>query len=72
MGGGVPNILTIKWSPVSHFEQENHIHNSCTHHAFMYATIDVDLMYDSKVMNTNLSKFGIFIDFSSEKVQYFR
>ena len=39
---------------------------------YMYATIDVDLMYDSEVLNTNVSKFGILLDFSAEKVQYIR
>ena len=67
LGGGVPNLLTTEWSPVSHFEQENR--KGIMH--YMYSTIDVDMMYDSKVMNTNVSKFGIFLDFSVEKVQYF-
>ena len=33
---------------------------------YMYATIDVDLMYDSEVMDTNVSTFGIFLYFSAE------
>ena len=37
----------------------------------IYAKFHVDLMYDSEVMNQKVSKFGIFLDLSAEKVKFF-
>ena len=38
---------------------------------YTYATFHVDLMYGTDVMSPNLSKFGFFLDFSAEKMQFF-
>ena len=73
MGGmGVPNLLeqNFHWSVILYRRTMKTIVEGIMH--CTYAKFHVDLMYGTDVMSPNLSKFGGFLDFSAEKVQYFR